>query len=258
MDFQVRVLEKIREKDKATLEQAPDFNPFLPPEPQLTVCNVNPHHICVLNKFNVFDNHLLLVTKEFQVQTRRLDLDDIAALCTLMAERQFLAFYNGGPEAGASQKHKHLQLIPIPYESSDAEPKVPIEDILTPQDGFIQQSLPFVHRMHWFQTEEDQSEDDYASQWQNPSLVHAAYMSLMQDLDRFHEDDPETTKPYNFIMTRRWMMVVPRSRDRLNGVECNGIAFTGAMLVRSREHVDWLKNTGIFNVMGELCNAPCM
>ena len=182
-------MERIAKKDKATVSQAKDFNPFLPPEPELTVCSVDPHHYCVLNKFNVFNNHLLLITREYQPQMRRLDLDDMRALCALMEQREFLAFYNGGPLAGSSQRHKHMQVIPLPYGScklsaddtmhedkevdgksssssssskaatqqrQDVEQEelsefaVPLEEVMSREDGKVQQSLPFLHRMCWF------------------------------------------------------------------------------------------------------------
>ena len=44
------------------------FNPFLPYEKDMYVCDVGPHHVCLLNKFNVMDNHALLVTKKYEEQ----------------------------------------------------------------------------------------------------------------------------------------------------------------------------------------------
>ena len=39
-----------------------------------------PRHLSVLNKFNVLDHHLLIVTREFEPQETLLTLDDFEAL----------------------------------------------------------------------------------------------------------------------------------------------------------------------------------
>lgn len=41
--------------------------------------------------------------------------------------------------------------------------------------------------------------------------------------------------PYNAVLTKRWLMVVPRSRREWGGLDVNGMGFLGALLVRERE-----------------------
>ena len=41
-------------------------NPFLPYEEDLYVRHLEPNHVLLLNKFNVVENHLLVVTREFE------------------------------------------------------------------------------------------------------------------------------------------------------------------------------------------------
>ena len=86
-------------------------NPFLPPEPALTVGPISDTHVCVLNKFNVVDLHLLFVTCAYEDQQEPLTLADFDALCRGLQEFDGLAFYNSGPTSGASQPHRHLQLV---------------------------------------------------------------------------------------------------------------------------------------------------
>ncbi|RLW59532.1 MAG: phosphorylase, partial [gamma proteobacterium symbiont of Stewartia floridana] len=64
LSFTVRVAENIKRK-RQQQKTKPNFNPFLPPEPSLTVCDISPSHIAVLNKFNVVDHHLLIVTRDY-------------------------------------------------------------------------------------------------------------------------------------------------------------------------------------------------
>ena len=85
------------------------FDPFLPYEPEMFVADISPTHVCLLNKFNVIDHHLLVVTRAFEEQDAAINAADFAALWACMAEVDGLAFYNAGKLAGASQRHKHLQ-----------------------------------------------------------------------------------------------------------------------------------------------------
>ena len=55
------------------------------------------------------------MTRAFEEQTDLLNLEDFAALWFCLQEIDGLAFFNGGKIAGASQRHKHLQLIPLPF-----------------------------------------------------------------------------------------------------------------------------------------------
>jgi ATP adenylyltransferase len=118
VDFLVRQVSSLARKAK--LKQligsraATGLNPFLPYDPALFVCDVSDNYICLLNKFNVIDNHVLIVTRKFEHQENLLTEADFAEWWRCMNEFNSLAFYNGGVIAGASQTHKHMQLIPLP------------------------------------------------------------------------------------------------------------------------------------------------
>ena len=127
-DYLVRVVGQLARKSADTSTSTPTptptpgssppaaRNPFLPYDPELFVVELAPRHVCLLNKFNVVDHHVLLVTKQFERQTSPLNAEDFAALANCMASPDAFAnglgFYNGGPAAGASQPHK-LSLIHI-------------------------------------------------------------------------------------------------------------------------------------------------
>ncbi|MGZ3458727.1 MAG: ATP adenylyltransferase family protein, partial [Archangium sp.] len=62
--FQVRVLGRAHLKDERAKREKPraaPFNPFANPDPELTVGDLSPTHVCLLNKFNVVEHHLLIV-----------------------------------------------------------------------------------------------------------------------------------------------------------------------------------------------------
>ena len=134
VQFFVRVLANIQRKsDQRAAEERSaaagrPFNPFLPYEQALFVADVSETHVAILNKFNVVDHHLLIVTREFEEQRALLTLRDFEAWWRCMGEYESLGFYNGGAEAGASQPHKHLQLVPLPLAPQG--PPVPIAPLI--------------------------------------------------------------------------------------------------------------------------------
>ena len=107
--FSVRWVSSLALKDRARVDtvirRKPDFNPFLPPEADLTVAELGDAHLVVLNKFPVIDRHLLIVTRQFEDQHTPLSRADFDALAAVIAEHGGLGFYNGGRTAGASQAH---------------------------------------------------------------------------------------------------------------------------------------------------------
>ena len=90
----------------------PNFNPFLNPDPELTVGPVGDAHVAILNKFPLCARHLVLARRAFEEQLLPLARSDFAALAALMVEAGGIGLYNGGTAAGASQRHKHVQWMP--------------------------------------------------------------------------------------------------------------------------------------------------
>jgi ATP adenylyltransferase len=107
--FVVRRIGAFEQKPRGTR----DDDPFRPPwTDALFVEERGPDHALLLNKFPVLDDHLLLVTRAWRDQEDPPDDRDFAALRAALAELDALWFYNGGRAAGASQPHRHLQLVP--------------------------------------------------------------------------------------------------------------------------------------------------
>ena len=202
-------------------------NPFLAPEPALVVGEVGPAHLALLNKFCVLREHLLLVTRTFVDQRTPLDEADFAALASCMAGVDVLAFYNGGREAGASQAHKHLQLVTLPIAPHAA---IPIESLLP--------ALPFAHVLHPLGRGEIE----------DPPALLAKYRASLAAIG--------TTRPYNLVLARDWMLMVPRSRDRFEGVSINALAFAGSLFVRDAAHEEALVRAGPMAVLQALTAHP--
>ncbi|KAJ1678227.1 hypothetical protein EV182_004513 [Spiromyces aspiralis] len=128
--FEVRLVPGlIRKPDSRPedTEKKPGFvNPFKPYNPHLHVEDISPTHVLLLNKFCVVPHHSLIVTKEFLRQGDPLGLADFDAVVRVIARlsARSVVFYNSGPESGASQPHKHLQVLPVAGEGAKAVPPV--------------------------------------------------------------------------------------------------------------------------------------
>jgi sulfate adenylyltransferase (ADP) / ATP adenylyltransferase len=243
VQFLVRIVDNIRRKGEARKAQAdrgPDFNPFLPYETDLFIADLSPTHVAILNKFNVVDHHLLIITRHFESQETLLTRSDFEALWVAMAEIDGLAFYNGGRLAGASQPHKHLQLVPLPFLANDPTPhaRLPIEPTLLaalPAAGVGQSAaLPFQHAIVRLDLLAGNAVD------QLQSAYHAALQACGITIG-----DGEIASPasgaYNLLITRDWLFLIPRSQDGVGRIGINSLGFAGALLVKNAEQMALLK-----------------
>ena len=227
-----------RKRRAAARQVDRDFNPFLPPDPDLFIDDVAPRHFSVLNKFNVLDHHLLIVTRRFEPQETLLNLADFEALTACMAEMDGLGFYNGGTVAGASQPHKHLQLVPLPLGNGSRP--TPLDWVLTASNGTGAATtvplLPFAHSLITLDG--------------SPLGSHRAV-----ELERLFRRGcaavgvHDETRPYNFLLTRRWMLVVPRSRECWHGISINALGFAGSLLARTTDELERIRASGPLAVL---------
>ena len=81
----------------------------------------SPSHVLVLNKFPIIPHHFILATTQNKAQTHLLEQDDISIVYRLLQqwersdekEGKLFAFFNSGRHSGASQPHRHVQLLPV-------------------------------------------------------------------------------------------------------------------------------------------------
>ena len=230
-------------------------NPFLSYDPDLFVADISPSHICLLNKFNVIDCHVLVVTRAFEHQETLLTLADFEALCRCMAEFDSIGFYNGGTEAGASQPHKHLQIVPLPLVEDC--PAIPVEAIIdksvSGQSRLEHLALPFRH----------------AFMRLDPSLrrrpvvaaaaAHESYCAAVNHLAIGPADFDRRARQstsYNLLVTFGWMLVVPRSQETFRSISVNGLGFAGSLFVRDQRQIDTIQHDGPMTILRRVALDP--
>lgn len=258
--FQVRVVSSLARKMRegaaywreATRDDKPR-NPFLPYEEALFVADITRSHICLLNKYNVIDHHILIVTRAFEAQESPLTLRDFEALWGCMAEFDALGFYNAGAEAGASQPHKHLQLVPLPL--ADDAP-LPISALFTPADyaaGLTRlQRLPFLHAFAGL------GQLGFGSPTETARSTLELYRHMLQFTHLLGKDDPwpAALRPYNLLVTRRFMLLVPRSQAAFRSVPISALGFAGSFFIPDEETLAAIASVGPMTLLRHIAVEP--
>ena len=252
--FVVRVVDNLARKEMARRQQRersaqgrPD-NPFLPYEPELFVGDISSTHVCLLNKFNVLDHHMLLVTRAFVDQETLLEPSDFEALWRCLGAVDGLGFYNGGEVAGASQRHRHLQLAPYPIARGVSGLPVDalFENATWEGDLGHQPRLPCKHA--FMRCAPGWVEDPLGAS--GPTLN--AYERLLEAVGiPAGKPGQRQSAPYNLLVTRSWMLMVPRSREHYETISVNAIGYGGCLLVRNAEELALVRRVGPMRILAE-------
>ena len=247
--FQVRVLDSLWRKERALARQRArqePADPFGPCDPDLLLGDLGPDHCCVLNKYPALACHLLVVTRRWEPQEALLTEADFAALWACLATFDGLAFYNGGEVAGASQEHKHLQFVRLPLEPG--EPDLPLGPTVARAcacfGGAKARALPFVHAI----------EPVPPGLWRDPRAAAAwcagAYRRLLAGVGL--PCGPTCDRqpgPYNLLLTRAWMLIVPRAAERWERASVNALGFAGCLLARDDAELARMRAAGPLAVL---------
>ncbi|MEW8161223.1 MAG: hypothetical protein AB2798_00840 [Candidatus Thiodiazotropha endolucinida] len=253
LEFMVRVAHNLNRKarDKVKQTAIPSSvlpNPFLPPEPEMTVADITSTHLSVLNKFNVVENHLLIVTRDFQHQEQLLTLDDFEALWICLREYPSLGFYNGGAAAGASQRHKHLQLVPLPLYQEQSGTPFDALDNNAPQGEALHslKQFPFLHC--WSPLPGELADNPSAAAKQTLSrylqMLKRVGINIVKNTDGDYQ-----SAPYNLLLTRDWMLLVPRSQEHYHGISINALGYVGSLFVKEPIELETVKRKGPMNLL---------
>ena len=243
--FVIRILANLnrKEADKEKQEQqtsrtGKEFNPFLPYEKDLFVADISDTHVCILNKFNVVDFHLLIITRIFEEQESLLTLEDFTAMWTCLGEFEGLVFYNGGKLAGASQRHKHLQIVPF------SETDIPISPLLKTakleNDMGTIQEFPFLHAF------------TNLNRGESPKVTLEKYHTLLQKMGIKPLENNLQSGAYNLLITQKWMLIVPRKQEEIEGISINSLGFAGALLVKNQQQMELVKNIKPMEILSKV------
>ena len=197
-------------------------------------------HVLQLNKFCVYRPHLILHTRDFAPQTDPLDLSDFQASWEVLSQLDdpYVAFYNCGLDAGSSQPHKHLQLIPYPPKDEfslfpDIDSRVTHDSTKTNDRSEqllkFSQPSPSAHVPFY-------SLVSYITEETNPKALYNVYQQM---LGSPHPDYPDLIA-HNVVLTKNWICVIPRRRRLVLQVPANAMGMMGLIWVGTwAERVGW-------------------
>ncbi|BCR90728.1 putative bis(5'-nucleosyl)-tetraphosphatase [Aspergillus chevalieri] len=270
-------------------------DPFDNPSPELLVAqtpgsdNGDQGYWVVLNKFPIIRNHFILATREWKSQTDLLEKRDLEACYACIKawkkddngdngernEGRLFAFFNSGPESGASQPHRHIQFLPVEdmrqtYEGVGVEGWSPLIDVVAERcrsqsqskEGYLTDDrLPFAHFALPIPT--------------NPSAetLHSIYISLYKvavsaviegsenPADLSIRDHGPAAISHNLAMTETEMMICPRRSENVTipiqrkeeakgegvvepgVIALNGTVLGGTLMVKMEEEWEELKRS---------------
>jgi ATP adenylyltransferase len=232
-----------RRQAARTIDATSPVNPFLPFDRDLFVADISPTHVALLNKFNLIANHLLIVTRQFVHQEVLLDAADIAALCACLVQIDGLVFYNGGAAAGASQSHKHLQMVPLPLGTGSLPTPIDVmlDKVRDQRDICVVAGLEFRHSFAWLAPASFEQPGSVATRVASlyPRMLESVGVTAVEKGGERHQ-----SAPWNLLVTREWMLAVPRVREHFHGVAFNALGFAGLLFAKDDAQLGTLKRAG--------------
>ena len=227
-DFVIRKLDTSKFKKEFNI--GPKINPFNPWDQQLEIARIGEYHQLILNKYPVQLGHILLITNKWMPQNGWLDLNDWDAIKKVNNDTSGLWFFNSDPLAGASQPHRHIQLLRRGIN----------ENICPREEWFLNFEKYKVNKKLFKNIIVKQF--DFSN---DVNYIYKIYVELSKKIglgDPFIDIKPK--KPYNLLITNKWIALIRRSNDKIRGYSVNGLGFAGYLLVTEKSDTDYLKLNG--------------
>lgn len=224
--------------------EGPRPNPFLPWESALEVARPGPGHVLILNKYPVQPAHLLLITSQWQPQSGWITPADWQSVAAVAADTGGLWFFNSQATAGASQPHRHLQLLPRHHR----ETSCPLAEHLQRQLAGASERWPWAYALSARQgrAEPSAAAQELASLYQ----AHALALGLG------HAGDASPLQAYNLLFDDDWFLTVRRRREHCAGFSVNALGFAGCLLRTTGADLAWLTRHGPWALLQEVAEPP--
>ncbi|KAM0324402.1 hypothetical protein ACHAQA_008184 [Verticillium albo-atrum] len=244
-------------RPKADASDKKPFDPFENPEKgPLYIEEIAPAHNLVLNKFAIVPEHFILATKDFKAQTHLLEADDLAATYVCIeayrqhgldtgVDGELFAFFNSGPHSGASQPHRHVQLLPVAQMRAGLD-EPGAWNVLADRLG--KGGTPFVTFSSTIgpETSTEELHDLYLTLYRRAVAAVKVHAGESGETNTSGSDkDAEIS--YNMALTKTQLVICPRLSDGVTTVSgdgqtevtlsLNGTVLAGTALVKNE--VEW-------------------
>ena len=177
---------------------------------------------------------MLVITDHWQPQDGWLRSEDWQAVTRVSADTGGLWFFNSHAIAGASQPHRHLQLLPRRMGQCSC-PLAPL---------FQAQLMGSAPSWCWRYRLCRRAGAPNAEELRRLYLEQAYSLGL-GDPDR----DERPRHPYNLLFDDEWFLMVRRRREHGAGFSVNGLGFAGYLLCTESSNLDWLQEHGPWTLL---------
>ena len=219
----------------------PKPNPFLPWEQALEVDQLDSGHVVLLNKYPVQAGHLLLISANWQPQSGWLSAEDWRGVAHLAGDTGGLWFFNSCAASGASQPHRHLQLLP----RRAGEASTPLATEIERQLAMLDPPWPWAYRL-------SRRADPLGG-----SDLPALYLEHAEQLGLGHPHyAPQPRHPYNLLFNDDWLLTVRRTQEHCAGFSLNALAFAGYLLATENSNIELLEREGPWSLLRAVADAP--
>lgn len=220
----------------------PRPNPFLPWDAPLEVERLGTSHVVLLNKYPVQAAHVLLITQRWAPQNGWLTRDDWEAVAAVSVDTGGLWFFNSCAEAGASQPHRHLQLLP----RHSGERVCPLDGAIHEQLNGVSTGWPWAYRLS------PMPDGLSAAALEHLYRAHGEALALGRPME-----GGRPAHPYNLLFNDRWFLTIRRVREHVAGFSVNALGFAGYLLLTERSDLSWLEERGPWALL-EAVAAPAI
>ena len=228
-DFIIRELDITKFKKNTLI--GPKINPFKPWDKILEIDSIGNGHQLILNKYPVQLGHILLITNEWKEQNGWLDIKDWEAIKEVNKDTSGLWFFNSGPLAGASQPHRHIQLL----RRDPSELSCPREKWILALNNLNYKNEKFSKNIILKKFSKSLNEEN----------IHEIYKELAYKLGLGEpRKDKKPRYPYNLIFTNKWIILIKRKTDNLFGISINALGYAGYILVTEKSDINYLRKFG--------------
>jgi ATP adenylyltransferase/5',5'''-P-1,P-4-tetraphosphate phosphorylase II len=247
LQFEFRVCPAFRSKPQPKEQISGEHQKMIGPgsdlqdEPPIEITRINGSHIVLFNKFCISRSQLMIVTADSnRRQHDPLDGDDleVARILLMSMKSPHYIFFNCGMVAGSSRKHKHLQVVRMPHhdkhlfvnlESTEQFPKMPYKYF----------GCDF--RNH--------DPSDFPTKEKLLDL----YRGLLGQCKQLLPVKEDESVPHDFILTAKWMLLIPRSKRNFEGSsDVNAPGMLGMVWLKHDEEVTKWKELGPARVLRHL------
>ena len=229
-DFIIRKLDTSKFERK--MIYGPKLNPFKPWDEMLEIAKIGKYHQLILNKYPVQLGHILLITNSWKPQNGWLDIHDWNAIHKVDNDTSGLWFFNSSPKAGASQPHRHFQLL-----------RRKNDEIICPREKWFLDFNTFKGKLST-----KFKENIVVEKFSFKNDINANYKKYLSILKKLGMGSPTSNYkpayPYNILICRGWIAIIKRNKDNVKGISINALGFAGYILVTEKSDLGYLKDVG--------------